>query len=163
MIRAFICALTVAAAMSAACDLPHQHTGLSFITDPGLELFGARLDRADGRIIVKSSFQSSITGRTEYIYENLDMELPGTVAAGSVIDATGKDVVIRYAKGGQGGQMETARARGSLTVLAVSECEMKLKCELEFSGFTAKGHPGDLLASISRKGTLTAKKGYRLY
>ncbi len=163
MIRTFVYALAVAAAMSVACGLPHQHRGLSFITDPALELFGARLDRADGRIIVKSYFQSSITGRTEYIYENLDMELPGTVAAGSVIDATGKDVVIRYAKGGQGGQMETARARGSLTVLAVSECEMKLKCELEFSGFTAKGHPGDLPAIIKRQGTLTAKKGYRLY
>lgn len=147
----------------ASCGLPHQHRGTSFITTPGLELFGASLVKENGVLVIKSCFQSSIIGRTEYIYENLDMEISAQVSAGKSYNASIPGIRMLYSSGGQGGQISTGKVKGAMTVLDISDSVVKVQCDLEFSGFTVKGHYGTVPDSVKRKGILTAKKGYRLY
>lgn len=164
MTRSFLLFTVVFLAVCAmSCGLPHQHKGPSFITDPGLELFGASLNKGNGANIIKSYFQSSIIGRTGYIYENLDIEIPGSIAAGKKYDISSPGIRMRYARGGQGGQISTVKAKGALTVLEVSDSTLKVRCDLEFSGFEVKGYYGTVPDSVQRRGILTAKKGYRLY
>ena len=153
----------VLAVFIASCGLPHQHKGASFITAPGLELFGASLAEENGAYVIRSYFQSSIIGRTGYIYENLDMKITSPISAGKSQDVSIPGISIQYASGGQGGQISTGKAKGVITVLQVSDSVVKVQCDLEFSGFTVKGHYGKVPDSVKRKGILTAKKGYRLY
>ncbi len=163
MYRLLLLQIIISTLLFASCELPHQHRGSSFITSPGLELFGANLSVEKNGTVIKSYFQSSIIGRTEYIYENLDIEITIPVTAGKTYDVPASGIGVRYAAGGQGGQIGTAKAKGSLTVLEVSDSRMKLLCNLEFSGFTMEGQYGKVPDSVTRKGTLTALKGYRLY
>jgi hypothetical protein len=146
-----------------SCGLPHYHNGMSFITNPSLELFGSNLDIVNGKYVVKSYFQSSIIGRTEYIYEYLVLEFLDSVVAGKKYDIPVSGIKIQYDKGGQAGQISSIKAKGVITVLEVSDSVLKLDCDLEFSSFTLKGNYNQVPDTIKRKGILTAKKGYRLY
>jgi len=146
-----------------ACGLPHQHRGLSFITDPYLELFGGRLETKDNLYLVNSYFQSSIIGRTEYVYENLDIRFPPGADVGSTYDLASKGISVRYARGGQGGEVDTRSFRGTISLIEISGSILKARCDLEFYGFTSKGSYGTVPQSVKRRGVLTAKAGYTLY
>lgn len=146
-----------------SCNPPHHHRGASFITEPKLEFFGASLEKINGKISVKSYFQSSVIGRTEYIYENLNIELPENIKVGEKYELWTSHVKLWYAKGGQAGQINTEKAAGTIEITRVESSELELHCDLKFYGFSMKGHFPEVPNEIRRKGILTAKMGYRLY
>ncbi|MBN1531502.1 MAG: hypothetical protein JXA20_02460 [Spirochaetes bacterium] len=142
---------------------PRHHHGCGFVDNPDFGQFGASLDRTGGCRIVKSYIRSEVWFRTEYIYENFDITIPETLATGTPHDAGTKGVAIWYAKGGQVGQIETRRARGTFTIRSCDSDRMVLDLDLTFHGFTVAGGSPEVPESISRRGTLTAIRGYELY
>jgi len=138
----------------------HYHFGSSYITDPDFKLFGANLTKSESFYKIESYFRSSITGRTEYIYENFNLTFPIDIKQNQLLDASQFD--IWYAKGGQGGQIETNFATGSFTVIKLSDKECSIDLNLAFSNFSIVGS-FEKQNTIIRNGILTAKINYELY
>ncbi len=146
----------------AGCAPAHYYKS-GFIHDPSLDRFGASLAREGGSVVVRSYVRSEIPLRTEYIYENLDITMPDGVELNKKYPAGSRGFVLWYANGGQAGQIETRKARGTIAVRSLTADKVLLECDLEFYGFTMKGHYMNPPASIKRKGILSAKRGYVLY
>ncbi len=146
------------------CSSPkHYHKGNSFINDPDLDEFGATFEKKNNQYLIKSYFRSSIINRTEYIYENLNLTIPKSIGLKEKIKIPDDRITFWYAKGGQAGQIETAHASGYITLISITETDIQIEVNLTFNNFEQKGSFNKSIGSIHRKGTLTAKKGYKLY
>ncbi|HCL55828.1 MAG TPA: hypothetical protein DHW82_02325 [Spirochaetia bacterium] len=155
----FVCNLIL---FSGCAGGKHYHKGTSFIQNPDFELFGASLKETAVSYEIESYFQSSIIGRTEYIYENLNITLPKDLEVNQTIPV-GQSLKVWYAKGGQGGQIETEEAEGSVVIRKKDENEVFLELNLKFKNFKIVGHVSSAPETVERKGLLSAVKGYKIY
>ncbi len=143
-----------------ACSQSH-HRGLSFITNPDFDDFAASLTVDRESLMIQSYFQSSIIGRTEYIYENFDITIPKNLERNKKYDVTSYS--IRYAKGGQGGQIATEKAEGCFIIKKITHNSVDLEMDVEFKNFAMKGQYPDVPSKLKRKGILSAKIGNKIY
>ncbi len=149
--------------LCATSCVPRHHHGCGFISDPDFSLFGASLHHDGGRYIVKSYIRSEAPFRTEYIYENFDIFFPDTFKSGKKYDISEKGVGFTYVMGGQGGQIETVRGKGTFSFQSPHPDTLLIDLDLVFTDFTLSGGHMDMPESTARKGRLKAEKGYRLY
>ncbi len=116
-----------------------------------------------GVIAVKSYYQKRMFFRTEYTYESLDFEIPDGLEVGRRYEFEKHAKKVFYTSGGQAGQIETATAKGSMTIVSRSADRIRFELDLTFSGFTTKGHIMEIPSSLTRTGQLTADKGAKIY
>ncbi|MCU0848767.1 MAG: hypothetical protein MUD12_12850 [Spirochaetes bacterium] len=148
--------------LAAGCS-PRHYYSCGFLRNPSFDLFGASLQREGGRYVVRSYIQSKEPFRTEYVYENFDVSFPAEIRAGDRMDMGDGRAGIWYAAGGEAGQIETRKARGSIIIKKITGREAVLDVDLEFYGFERKGSPEKPPEKIARRGQLAASAGYSLY
>jgi hypothetical protein len=146
------------------CSHSSHHKGTSFIQEPAFNQFKAGFESTTQGYKLKAYFQSSIIGRTEYIYENLELFIPREIELNKIISVSSPTIIsISYAKGGQGGQIESRMAVGTLKILKANTDELELELKLGFKDFTHKGFYPNIPPQIERTGLLKARKGVNIY
>lgn len=130
---------------------------------PEFDSFRGSFESREGAIAVKSYYRKGRLFRTEYEYESLDFEIPGSLETGGQYEFESKAGKVLYTSGGQGGQIETSTARGRIVVVSRTRDRITINLDLTFSNFGAKGHVMQVPASVRRTGTLTASRGARIY
>jgi len=160
--KQFLLSALIITAMCSGC-LRHNHYGCGFINDPDFNKFGASFSREAGVYIIKSYIQSGMILRSEYIYENFDITIPDSFVPGKEYSIAEPGVKFWYAKGGQAGQIETAKAKGTFTIKNITGEGIELELNIKFYDFKKTEFYSNLPEYILRKGTLGARKGYKLY
>jgi hypothetical protein len=160
-------AILVLILFTAACgnNKSRFRAGTDYIRDPGLNLFVSSLTINEGVYVLKSYFRSSVRGRTEYIYENLDITIPALFEVGREYPFDSPGVTVWYAKGGFAGQIETTNVSGSFKILEKTDRTVEVRIDAEFYNFVKKGVWDEvtLPASIRRRGTIISAVGNELY
>jgi hypothetical protein len=144
------------------CGMGHHHKGFSLIKNPALEMFGAKLENKDDVYSVESYFQSSVYFKSEYIYENLDLKVQKNLEINKEYPLS-ELRIIRYARGGQAGQITTGQATGTFKILEMDNERLKISINAAFENFKKEGAMGIPGKPVRRQGILTALKGYELY
>lgn len=149
------------------CDnfKPHYYQDSQFIHNPTLNMFGAKMSIQQDQFRIESYFRSSIIGRSEYIYENLDLTFPKDFKLNQKYNIGSDQVKIWYAKGGMSGQFETSTADGFFIIEEKTQEKIKINITVTFSNFSYKGSltKVTLPTTIQRKGLLSAELNYDLY
>ncbi len=130
---------------------------------PEFDSFRGSFESREGAIAVKSYYRKGMFFRTEYEYESLDFEIPGSLDAGGHYEFESKAKKVFYTNGGQGGQIETSTARGRVVIVSRTPDRITMDLDLTFSNFSAKGHVMQVPASVRRAGKLVAVRGARIY
>lgn len=152
---------------SSSCNSPrHYHVGKKFIQNPTFDMYGASLEKINEDLFqIKGYFKSSITGRSEYIYENIKILIPRPIVHDikkEIIPLPQFLIPIQFSKGGMGGQITTTSMDGTMRILEFSDDKIVIQLDVTFTQFKKEGTV-KMVDSIHRKGLLSAKKGYKLY
>lgn len=143
-----------------ACGPAHEHRGLSFVSGPEVSRFGAGWRQEGQSLVITAYFKSSIIGRTEYQYEQLDIVIPADAAAGSKLVLPAQGVSAIHRKGGEGGQRSSRKVSGTIGVSTMSDGALTLALDLIFSEYECAGVCAKEPVSYARRGLLSARKGY---
>lgn len=163
--KQWVLALTVLCICSCGNVRPGYHTGSAYILQPGLEMYGWKCYESLYHVALEGYFQSSIAGRTEYIYEDFQLTFPAGFMTNHVYSLRTPGVNLWFARGGQAGQVESTNAVGTFVILETNTAGIKIRLDAEFTQFTNKDDGGfmELPESVRRQGVITAGKSFVFY